>query len=101
MVRFENECGGCTSVGLPCLGSSCRNLNVPRFYCDKCGWEETLYDWNGQELCVDCIEAELQKSVAKKNAVCEKCGKTDVLYDYDGEYLCLSCILERLNKKEL
>lgn len=43
MVKYENECMGCTSIGLHCIGSSCRNRNVPHFYCDECGEEEELY----------------------------------------------------------
>lgn len=55
---YENECVGC---GLPCMGSACPNVNVPHFYCDRCGEEDTLYHYNGQELCLECIEKELEK----------------------------------------
>ena len=55
MKRIENECVGCTSIGLSCLGISCPNRNVVRFYCDKCGEEEKLYYYNGEELCQDCL----------------------------------------------
>ena len=58
MKRLENECVDC---GLPCLGNSCPNRNVLRFYCDECGDEAQLYDFDGEELCIGCIEKRLDK----------------------------------------
>ena len=58
MKKTENECVGC---GLPCMGNSCPNRNVTRLYCDKCGEEATLYYFDDKELCIDCIEKELEK----------------------------------------
>lgn len=55
MRRVENECVGCPD-GVPCFGSSCPNRNVVRFYCDKCGEEATLYDFDGEQVCIDCIK---------------------------------------------
>ena len=52
MKKVTNECVQC---GLPCLGSTCPNRHVVRYYCDKCGSEETLYHYDGEELCLDCI----------------------------------------------
>ena len=57
MKEVQDECVGC---GLYCLGSSCPNRNVVRFYCDKCGDETTLYDYDGQELCADCLLEEFE-----------------------------------------
>jgi hypothetical protein len=57
MKTVENECVNC---GLPCLGSSCPNRNVIHFYCDECGEEEVLYDFDGDELCIECIKEKLQ-----------------------------------------
>ena len=54
MKRIENECVGC-SPDLGCLGSGCPYLNVPHYYCDKCDEEETLYYYDGEELCADCL----------------------------------------------
>lgn len=31
------------------------------FYCDECGEEDQLYDYDGQELCIECIKAKLDK----------------------------------------
>lgn len=57
MVRYENQCIGCTSMGLPCMGSTCPNLNVPVYYCDKCDEElDEIYEVDGEELCEECLK---------------------------------------------
>lgn len=64
MKTVENECCGCSSMGLPCQGSSCSNRHVIKLYCDKCEEEvETLYygSISGKELCADCALDELEK----------------------------------------
>lgn len=58
MITYEDECVNC---GLPCLGTSCPNRNVPHFYCDDCGDEEDLYEYEGEQLCIKCIEGRLVK----------------------------------------
>lgn len=58
MHKTENECVSC---GLPCLGNSCPYRNVTRYYCDKCGEETTLYHFDGEELCIDCIKNSLEE----------------------------------------
>ena len=59
MKKIENECCDC---GLPCLGSSCPNRNVVRYYCDECGDEnETLYHFDGEELCRYCLLKRFEK----------------------------------------
>jgi hypothetical protein len=45
----------CVDCGLPCLGNSCPYRNVTRFYCDDCGEETMLYEFEDKELCKDCI----------------------------------------------
>lgn len=63
MVKYENECCGCATESYPCLGSSCKNRNVPRLYCDKCKEEvEELFEWDDDEQwCIDCIKENLTK----------------------------------------
>lgn len=63
MVKVENECVDC---GLPCLGDSCPYRNVVRYYCDKCKEEKKLYYFDRDELCIDCIEKELEEVVYDK-----------------------------------
>lgn len=58
MIKKENECVDC---GLPCLGSSCPNRNVIRIYCDKCGEEGKVYHYDGEHLCITCIEDTLEE----------------------------------------
>ena len=61
MTKIEDECVCCD---LPCLGSSCPNRNVKRYYCDCCGDEVEygeLYEFDGEELCLSCIEERLDK----------------------------------------
>lgn len=60
MKKVEDECVGCTTVGLHCLGSSCPNRNVVRFYCDRCECEGKLYNYYGIELCADCLLDEFE-----------------------------------------
>lgn len=56
MKTYTNECVDC---GLPCLYNSCPYYNVERFFCDKCKKEDTLYEYDGQELCIECIVKQL------------------------------------------
>lgn len=58
MVQYENECVDC---GLPCIGDACPHRKVPHYYCDKCDEEETLYHFDGRELCISCIEQLLER----------------------------------------
>lgn len=56
-VKIENECVGCTGLGLPCIGGGCPNRNVERYYCDRCGAECSGDGGFGyDELCEDCYE---------------------------------------------
>lgn len=57
MKKNENECVDC---GLPCLGSGCPNRNVVRYYCDRCGCEDTLYYYDDEELCKECLLKEFE-----------------------------------------
>ena len=54
MRKVENECVGCPPE-IGCLGNSCPNMNVVRFYCDKCGEENKLYHYDDEELCESCL----------------------------------------------
>ena len=59
MIKTENECCDC---GLPCIYESCIYWAVTRFYCDECKNEcDVLYHFDWQELCLDCIEARLER----------------------------------------
>lgn len=58
MRRFTNECRGCDTDGYPCR--NCGLRRVEHFICDACGDECKLYFYEGKELCIDCIENELE-----------------------------------------
>ena len=60
MVAIENECVGCPG-GMGCMGRSCPNRNVERFYCDSCGAEDELYYFDDSELCLSCIIGRLDR----------------------------------------
>jgi hypothetical protein len=46
----------CVCCGLPCLGSSCPYAHVTRYYCDECGREADIYEFDDKELCKECIK---------------------------------------------
>lgn len=62
MIKYENDCVDC---GLPSLGDSCKYKNVPHYYCDSCGDEETLYYWEDGEYCEECILAIVRESLVE------------------------------------
>lgn len=57
MIEYTNDCVQC---GLPCF-DSCRYKNVPHLHCDRCGEEETLYEFDGEQLCAECVIESLRK----------------------------------------
>lgn len=64
MREVTDECVGCTSMGLPCMGSSCTFKHVTRFYCDKCKEEfepEKLYQYGAEEVCEQCILKDFER----------------------------------------
>lgn len=69
MITFENECVGCPP-NMGCLGSACKNRNVPHYYCDVCGDElepEELYVYSEYDklLCKSCLTEQF-KTVAEE-----------------------------------
>lgn len=93
MTVYENNCCDCATIGYPCLGNSCPLRNVPRYLCDGCGVEDTLYRYNGEVLCMDCIA-----SSATEYGECDCCGEYGALIDVDGEVMCKSCAMSELEE---
>ena len=58
MIVVENECVGCPPE-LGCLGSGCAYYQVARYYCDDCDDENILYEFDGKQLCIDCVAKRL------------------------------------------
>ena len=54
MIRYENDCVDCATESYPC-DPFCSRRHAKHFYCDRCGYEDTLYWYNGEQLCLDCI----------------------------------------------
>lgn len=52
MVRYENDCVDCPQG---CI--DCGRKRTPHYYCDnpKCGDEATLYEYESEQLCADCL----------------------------------------------
>ena len=101
MLVYENECVGCSTIFHSCLGSACPYMNVPRWYCDRCGLEEDLYEFDDDEqLCMDCLKKEIKgfKLYIPGALKCEDCEGDYELVKYDGEILCMDCLLERFEQ---
>lgn len=56
-----DECCSCASGGYPCRGNLCPLRNVPHLLCDDCGEETTLYYYEDEMLCLDCIKDRLHE----------------------------------------
>lgn len=54
MIKHENDCVGCPPE-MGCLGDSCQYRNVPHYYCDDCGLENKLYEYEDKQLCETCL----------------------------------------------
>ena len=52
MIKYENDCVDC---GFPCKFNSCPYYSVPHYYCDSCGDEDELYEYEGEQLCECCL----------------------------------------------
>lgn len=55
MREIEDRCVGCPT----CVGSTCKNVNVPVYYCDECGEEldpDEIYRVGSEDLCEDCLK---------------------------------------------
>lgn len=55
MTAYENDCCDCATESYPCMGNACKNRNVPHYYCDECGDETKLYEFEGEDLCTNCV----------------------------------------------
>ena len=57
---YENDCCGCAVPAYPCRGDGCPLRHVPHYYCDDCGNETKLYEFEGEQLCIKCVENRLE-----------------------------------------
>lgn len=86
LVTYESQCCDC---GLPCLGLGCPYYSVKTLYCDECQeGVETLYKYDQEELCIDCIEKRLEKVQRQGGKKCQKQQKTTVReYSENGKLM--------------
>lgn len=63
MLKYEDDCVGCTASGLPCLGKCCPRRNIPVYYCDECEEEieGEVYEVDGEDLCEHCLKNRFRK----------------------------------------
>lgn len=56
MTKTIYTCVNCESRGLSCRGAGCVN-NAPReiLVCDECEGKGPIYEFEGRELCGDCL----------------------------------------------
>ena len=59
--RIVNACCDCATENYPCRGSSCPNRNYKEYYCEECGEEAELYEFEGKELCEVCVLKKIPK----------------------------------------
>lgn len=52
---------GCVNCGKPCMLFCPVRDESYEYRCDDCGEETKLYEWDGKELCVDCIISRLDE----------------------------------------
>ena len=61
MTITRNECCDCAVPAYPCLGKHCSLQNQRIYICDECKDEvDKLYEFESEELCIDCIEKRLK-----------------------------------------
>lgn len=60
MIKIENYCVDCKSMGLHCLGDSCSNKNTEVHYCDDC---EAIAEYviDGNDFCEKHADKYLQE----------------------------------------
>ena len=57
MKYIDSDCVGCD---LPCIYEACPYYKVTRYKCDDCGDKDiVLYEYDGLELCIDCVKKQL------------------------------------------
>ena len=59
MIVYENRCTGCSDSS-HCRGRYCPNRNVKVYICNDCGYESTIYEFDGEQLCIECIKERLE-----------------------------------------
>lgn len=59
-IVYEDRCVECPPE-LGCRGEFCPNKHCAIYICDSCDSEADLYEFEGEQLCIDCIKDRLEK----------------------------------------
>ena len=62
---MRQKINGCVDCGLPCMLFCPLRDDAYIYRCDKCGAEvnpEDLYDYDGEEICSDCLLEAIPKA---------------------------------------
>lgn len=92
MIEITDECVGCPDY---CI--NCGARHTERFYCDRCGDNDKLYHFGGEELCSYCIEKALENEKTE-SGTCAVCGEECDVYSAYG--MCAECLTESLETVE-
>lgn len=58
---MRTKVNGCVECGLPCMLFCPLRDDSWEYHCDECGDETQLYEFEGRELCADCVINSLDK----------------------------------------
>ena len=90
--RKISACVGCAE----CISCWRHSHYEMEFYCDKCDTENVkLYDFEGKQVCYDCVVDAL---ATKQKGECADCEETDYLFEIDGKKVCEYCFSEYLQE---
>lgn len=76
MIQYEDDCVGCPPE-IGCFGNSCPKRNIPHTYCDRCGDEARLYSFDDEQICENCLSAEINEwwgslTMTERREICAK-----------------------------
>lgn len=68
MIEYQDNCVGCTGMGLHCKGGSCPNYGTQKVvYCDKCGCDSVaIYQDGDDQLCGYCLAEKHKEELIKE-----------------------------------
>jgi len=78
--KIDDNCVGCTSLGMTCLGGACPNSPREVAFCDTHTDEYADYIIDGEELCEDCAK-EYLLDLFKDHLISEQAEMLDVTFE--------------------
>jgi hypothetical protein len=80
MRKIDDNCVGCTSMGLPCMAPACGNSSREMIFCDNHPEEYADYIVDGEELCEECAK-ELLKEVFNDLLLSEQAEALNISFE--------------------